>query len=360
MGRLMLHFFNSREARGESVVSNKIELSGKALRNVVRSVLFLWAVSFGGGYFLGASGGSSQDEKEVVVEDFHAAGDLDDIAWLLGAISSEPTLVLPVPAKSLPVMLSSPVSPPSLEPDTTAPTPPLPPALPTVAVSSSVQAVVSDADLLTVCRNLPCKVYSEDWEWRGFAPSSKLITEKVSLTESTRAQCEGVLTSAAKTSRAAAKKLECFRTRHREAQCAQLHWNLREALPRDANGQFVIRSVVALNLLADFHLNGVKNPNQISLCIGDIREQYMQFVVAEAMAYQAAYEETPVRQAVLDDIFCAEQMEDITKLLKLDKSSHVQTLSGFQFPSFPEMARTHEVMTSICAPADAQAVSAVQ
>lgn len=327
-------------------MKKKIIIGGNALCNVVIAILVLSGLSFGSGYSLGASGSA---QEEVVVVGQEAGAILDEVAWLMKVVPSPLTVA------------SSP------EFATAAPTEPPPPAS-SVLVLYKVQAAplpqaevpgstISDVDLLTVCQNLPCEVHSEDWEWRGFSTRSKLITEKVSLAESTRSQCEGVLRKAAKTSRAAGKKLECFRMRHREAQCAQLYWNVREALPKDAKGKTIIRSAVALNLLVDFHLNGIRNPNQISLCLGDIRQQYAQFVVVEAQAYQAAYDNAPVRQTELDATFCAEQSANVTKLPLLGKFARGQSLAEFQFPPFPARAMAQDVMNSVCPSKDEQVIT---
>lgn len=263
------------------------------------------------------------------------------------------------PSQEVPLHELTPASIPATVPPTSAPvptsSPPSPgvPLGPTALVQVPVSAVpqeVSDADRLTVCLNLPCEVYSEDWEWRGFsARAINLMTEKYTFTQTSRAQCERVLVGAAQQgSRKATKKLDCLRTRHREAQCALLQWNRQEALPVDANSQMVMRSAVALNLLLDFHLNEVKHPQRISLCLGDVAEQYSHWVMAEATAYQAAYNEEPLHYTELDVTFCAEQRQEVSLLLALDEFNRSRPLSGFSFPSFPPAAAQLSVMESVC------------
>lgn len=328
-------------------MSNKIEFRWKAIRNIVLGILFLSAVSFGGGYSLGAS---SNHEDGVMVAESDDGDVLEEIHWLLETVPDQLPRVIP-PSQAAPrEPTTSPVTPPVASTVQT----PLPQA------DASQPPLISEENLLKQCQEeISCKVLSEEWERTGFKPSPKLITEKVTLTESARAQCEGVLMRAAKTNRAAAKKLKCIRTRHREAQCALLGWNQQEELPRDANGNRIVRSVVALKLLVDIYLNGVKNSNQISLCFFDISEQYTKWAVREAKAYQREQDDMPARQTELDSVFCAEQKRDLRGLLFHDIAG-AEALVEFPFPLYPAEAMTQNVMSKVCLSDGGAGISAAQ
>lgn len=276
-----------------------------------------------------------------------------------------------LPTTEVPLLELTPVTVPATVPPTAAPVPlssppsapiPIGPTALAQVPALSAPGEVSDGDRLTVCLNLPCQVHSEDWEWRGFtARAINLMTEKYTFTKTSRAECERVLVEAAQQgSRKATQKLDCLRTRHREAQCALLHWKQYEALPLDANGKTLVRSIVALNLLLDFHLNQVTQPQQISLCIGDVADQYSHLVLSEATAYQAGYQEEPVRYTELDVTFCAQQRQEVSLLLGLDEFNRSRPLRGFSFPTFPPAAAKLPVMESVCPPVELSVMTVVQ
>lgn len=312
-------------------MSNKIIIRENVLRNIVVALLILLVGSFGGGYSLGASWSQAEETTGVDPYDKETSS---DIAWLLEVVPSQSPRVLPaLEVSPLQVVATSPPVVPSLAP------PVIPSGEPPVqpeGTSGSEQ--ISSDQMLTVCKNLPCQVQGEDWEREsGFKPGTvKNLTEKKDFTTSLRARCEAVLSEAAPVDHDARTQLECIRTRHREAQCAVVNWNLQVVLPHDAKGKLIIRSAVVLSLLVDFHLNKVEHPNWIPLCVGDLRQQYVKLVRQEVKAYEKALAEGAVRDNLFELNFCAEQSRDINGVVFLDDFSRTQSLEGFEFPLPPD------------------------